>query len=343
MKEPTEDAFVNDILRSHSEKVKKAEERQKQLEKKKKIQEMKHSYLHSIRSKPDVDLSLKYLQNRPVRIPSHQPPRNKPKKQTPKLTKIVEGPVQRVAQKRPLIKLKPPEIAKKRKLTPAEIEEEKRIKELTLHYYQNMDAGVPEELDRLLKKSEARDKKEEEEEITILDWKTNRPIKKVIRKKGDTLPINYETYTTSDKSPPVQKTSKPAPQKVVQQKNVPAKVNTVSHVKEQVAPVQRKVSVRPQVAQKRVERPMMQKRATPEYEADSMDDFISDDDEEYDPLALKELNKLTGNYREKYRNHIDEDIPEAKFDMISHEERITARIGRKEDEVEELRQRKHGY
>jgi len=333
MKELTEDEFVNDILRNHNEKVKKAEEKQKQLEKKKKIEEIKDSYLHAIRSKPEVDTSLKYLQTRTAKIPSHQSFHKKPKKQILKIPKIVERPVQKIAQKRPMIKPKPPEIIKKRKLTPAEIEEDKRIKELTEQYYQNMDAGMPKELEVLMKRRETRDKKEEEEEeITILDWKTNKPLKKITRKKGDTGPI------ISDKPSP-----KPAPQRVLEQKNVLVRVEAASQIKEYPKAVPKTVPVHPQVAQKKLEKPIMQKRETPEYEEDSIEDFIADDDEEYDPLAFKELHKLTGNYRQKYKNDIDGDILEVGFDVINHEERVTARIGRKEDKFEELRQRKHGY
>ena len=76
-------------------------------------------------------------------------------------------------------------------------------------------------------------------------------------------------------------------------------------------------------------------------EEDSLGSFIDDDDaDNYDPLAFKELRQLTGNYRQKYSNYCDEDIPEDGFDSIIRQERNTAHIGRIEDEIEYIKETK---
>lgn len=342
MKEPTEDPFINDILKNHNAKVKKIEESQKRQEEKRRRQEMTRSYLHAIRSKPLVDESLKYLQNKTVRIPSHHPVQKRPRK---KVARIVERPVVKAAQKRPLVKPKAPEVVKKRIITPEEKEEDKRINELTEVYYQNMNAGMPEELKLLLKKREARNAKEEEE-FVILDWNTNKPIKKVRRMKGDPRPVTHSPLTAPAKPSPVQRPHKPVPQRDVQPKSLPAKSSVANGSKIDVKPKPKATpTYQPiQATQRQVQKPATKRQETPEYEEDSIDSFIEDDEgDERDQLAFKELHRMTKNYREKYRYSDDGDIPEAGFDAIDSEERVTAHIGRKEDELEEMRLRKKGY
>eukprot|EP00826_Nyctotherus_ovalis_P057000 TRINITY_DN7785_c0_g2_i8.p1 TRINITY_DN7785_c0_g2~~TRINITY_DN7785_c0_g2_i8.p1 ORF type:complete len:381 (-),score=125.94 TRINITY_DN7785_c0_g2_i8:47-1087(-) len=331
MKEPTEDPFINDILRNHNEKVKKIEESQKRQEEKKRKQEMAQSYLHAIRSKPVVDESLRYLQNKAVRIPSHRTAQRGPRK---KAAKVVERPIDKVVQKRPLVKAKPPQVVKKRIITLEEKLEDKRINELTEVYYQNMDAGMPEELKMLLKRRESRNTKEEEEEYVILDWNTNKPIKKVKRRKGDPRPVTYNTVTAPAKPPPIQRLPKPAPQRDVQPKSLPMKSSVTNGYKADTKPRPKTVSIYTPI-QRQTQKPATKRQETPEYEENSIDSFIEDDEgDERDQLAFRELQRMTGNYREKYKYSDDGDIPEAGFDAIVHEERITAHIGRKEDELE---------
>ena len=74
-------------------------------------------------------------------------------------------------------------------------------------------------------------------------------------------------------------------------------------------------------------------------EEDSLDGFIVNDDEnEENEEVKKELDKLKRLYPKRSIED-DEDIPEVGFDVIDSEERITAKIGKKEDELEELREK----
>eukprot|EP01022_Parablepharisma_sp_SALTPOND_P012486 TRINITY_DN1604_c0_g1_i9.p4 TRINITY_DN1604_c0_g1~~TRINITY_DN1604_c0_g1_i9.p4 ORF type:complete len:424 (+),score=58.43 TRINITY_DN1604_c0_g1_i9:4291-5562(+) len=337
----TDDAFVDDILKSHREKVKRVEMQEHKQAKKKLAEEKMKSRLHAIRMKPETSDPIRYLQTKSGYKPPSKPFHRKNAKASPK-SKVPQNPKpEPVARKRP--PERPPEPpAKKKKLTPKEIEEKRRIKELTAQYYKNLSAGMPKELEELLRKQEVR-KEEEEEEFVILDWKTNKPIKRVKEKK-DKKPIAppVSKAPPAPKLPPTKPVQKPPvpPAPREEKKKVPPKPVPMAPKPVPIAP-------RPHIQPPRraPQPPPRRPRREEEYEDDSLGSFI-EKDEEYDPLAYKELQMIKQQYRRGFDCAEEEgdDIPEATFDMIAREEQRSAFIGRREDELEELRdQRKKHF